>query len=179
MLDFMHNNRGPFLFSLNNRADFLSRESVCHYSGILLIIFTLIFMFYSDVSAETAPGDRLFKDDNNSNEPWNLTADEITYDRNADIYTASGNVLIIKNSRKLTADFVRFDHKAFHAHAQGNVTLKAGEDVLTGSSMDMVQFTTERYSLKRTTLISTANQSKKQVKKAMWLKKLPFQPVMA
>jgi LPS-assembly protein len=137
MPNFMRKDRGSFPFCLNNQADFLLREGICPYPGILLIIFAFIFMFYSDVFAGPEIRDRLFKDDNNSNEPWNLTADEINHDRNTDIYTASGNVIITKSSRKLTADFVRFDHKAFHAHAQGNVKLKAGEDVLTGSSLDM------------------------------------------
>ncbi|MBU1182787.1 MAG: hypothetical protein KKF00_11620, partial [Proteobacteria bacterium] len=136
MLNFMRKDISLFPFCLNNRARSQSRRDVCPHPGILLIIFAFIFMFYSDVFAGPVVSDRLFKDDK-SNEPWNLTADEINHDRNTDIYTASGNVIITKINRKLTADFVRFDHKAFHAHAQGNVKLTAGEDVLTGSSLDM------------------------------------------
>ena len=138
MLNSMRKDSLSFSFYLNNRANFQPRKGVCHYPGMLLIIFifAFIFMFYSDVFAAPKINDHMFKKDD-SNEPWNLTADEINHDRNTDIYTASGNVIITRSSRKLTADFVRFDHKAFHAHAQGNITMTAGGDVLTGSSLDM------------------------------------------
>ena len=43
--------------------------------------------------------------------PWQLEADSVEYDRTADEYTASGNVLIYKGNIKLLADFVRFDQK--------------------------------------------------------------------
>ena len=135
MLNFMLKNRYYSHFCLNNRDDFRVIKGVSTYPGILLIIFTFIFIFNSVVFAAPV-SDRLFKNDN-SDEPWNLTADEINHDRNTDIYTASGNVIIFKNSRKITADFVRFDHKTFHAHAKGNVKLTAGGDVLTGNSLDM------------------------------------------
>ncbi len=136
MYNFMRKDRDSLPFCSNTRADSQLREDACSYPGILLIIFAFIFILYSDVFAAPEIRGNLFKDDD-SKEPWNLAADEINHDRNTDIYTASGNVIITKGTRKLTADFVRFDHKTFHAHAQGNVTLKAGEDVLTGSSMDM------------------------------------------
>lgn len=136
MLNFMLKDISFFHFSLNKRAHSQSREGACPYPGILLIMFAFIFICYSDVFAGPVISDRLFKDDK-SNEPWTLIADEVNHDRNTDIYTASGNVIITKINRKLTADFVRFDHKSFHAHAKGNVKLTAGEDVLTGSSMDM------------------------------------------
>jgi LPS-assembly protein len=70
-------------------------------------------------------------------EPWNIAADEISYDQKADQYIARGNVVITKKDRKLTADFVRFDHKTMKALATGNVIMTAGEDILTGSSMEM------------------------------------------
>lgn len=135
MLNLMLKNRYYSPFCLNNRADFHLRKCACPNPFVLMIIFVFIFIFNSVVFAAPV-SDRLFKDDN-SGEPWNLTADEINHDRNTDIYTASGNVIIFKNSRKITADFVRFDHKTFHAHAQGNVKLTAGGDVLTGNSLDM------------------------------------------
>ena len=37
----------------------------------------------------------------------------------------------------MSADFVRFDHKAMMAYARGHVMMTAGEDVLTGSSLEM------------------------------------------
>jgi len=69
--------------------------------------------------------------------PWHITADEISHDHQADQYIANGNVLIRKGVRQLSADFVRFDHHTMIAHARGHVIMTAGEDVLTGSGLEM------------------------------------------
>jgi LPS-assembly protein len=124
------------LFRLCGCITSRSEKDLSFHAGILSIIFALILILHSEAFAATEISDRLFKDDN-SDEPWNLTADEINHDRNTDVYTASGNVIITRGDRKLTADFARFDHKTFRAQAQGNVRMTAGEDVLTGSSLDM------------------------------------------
>ncbi|MEE8317324.1 MAG: LPS assembly protein LptD, partial [Candidatus Omnitrophota bacterium] len=71
------------------------------------------------------------------NEPWHIVADEISYDQKANQYIARGNVTITKKDRKLTADFVRFDHKTMKALAIGHVIMAEGEDILTGTSMEM------------------------------------------
>lgn len=69
--------------------------------------------------------------------PWHIMADEVSYDQKIDQYIAIGNVTITKEARKLSADFVRFDHKAMMAYARGHVIMTAGEDLLTGSSLEM------------------------------------------
>ncbi len=69
--------------------------------------------------------------------PWHIMADEVSYDQKKDQYIAIGNVTITKEARKLSADFVRFDHKAMMAYARGHVMMTAGEDLLTGSSLEM------------------------------------------
>lgn len=69
--------------------------------------------------------------------PWHIMADEISHDQQTDQYIASGHVTISKDSRRLSADFVRFDHKAMMAYARGHVMMTAGDDVLTGSSLEM------------------------------------------
>ena len=104
------------------------------YSRMLFTAFFLFFFIPSIVFAFGA-SDRIKKDD--PNEQWNISADEISHDRNTNIYTASGNVVISKKDKKLTADFVRFDHDSFRAFAQGNVVMNAGEDTLSGSSLDV------------------------------------------
>jgi LPS-assembly protein len=79
--------------------------------------------------------DRILEDD--IQQPWVLEADEVTYDRQLDQYTARGNVKISKVDKKLTADFIRFDHKTMHAYAQGNVVLTVGQDILSGSALEI------------------------------------------
>ncbi len=70
-------------------------------------------------------------------QPWVIEADEVAYDRQLDQYTARGNVKISKADKQLTADVIRFDHKTMHAHAQGNVVLTVGQDILSGSHLEM------------------------------------------
>ncbi|MDP3284434.1 MAG: LPS assembly protein LptD, partial [Desulfobacterales bacterium] len=109
-------------------------EYIFGYFSILLIIFAFLSIIPSDVFALS--GTDRFKNVD-SDEPWNISADEINHDRNTNIYTASGNVVITKKDTKLAADFVRFDHNSFKAFAQGNVVMNAGEDILSGASLDV------------------------------------------
>jgi len=69
--------------------------------------------------------------------PWQLEADKIDYDQTTDEYTATGNVMIYKGNIRLLANFVRFDHKNMKAYAEGNVVLTNGEDVLSGTRMNI------------------------------------------
>jgi LPS-assembly protein len=69
--------------------------------------------------------------------PWVLEADELTYDHQLNQYIARGNVQISKADKKLTADYIRYDHKNRHAFAQGNVVLTVGQDILSGSQLDI------------------------------------------
>ena len=69
--------------------------------------------------------------------PWQLEADEVDYDRTADEYSATGNVMIYKGNIRLIADYVRLDHKNMKAYAEGHVILTNGEDILSGTSMNI------------------------------------------
>ena len=114
-------------------GSFCNIRNVIAYLAFILIIVSVIPAYASDGTHH-----RLFNsDDNDPNEPWHIAADEISYDQEADQYSASGNVIITKKDRKLTADFVRFDHKTMKVYAKGHVIMTAGEDILTGSSMEM------------------------------------------
>ena len=69
--------------------------------------------------------------------PWELKADDLSYDRVAEVYIARGNVEITKLDKKITADYIRFDAKSMRAYAVGNVVLISGQDVLKGSSINI------------------------------------------
>lgn len=77
----------------------------------------------------------LFED--NTGTAWELEADELIYDHQLDEYIARGDVQIFKDDKKLTADFIRYNHKTQRAFARGNVVLTVGQDVLTGSQLDI------------------------------------------
>ena len=69
--------------------------------------------------------------------PWHIVADEIQYDDNANQYIAKGNVTITKQDKNLSADYVRFDQKYMKAFADGHVIMIVGQDILTGSRMEV------------------------------------------
>ncbi len=70
-------------------------------------------------------------------QPWHITADEISYDDKLQVYIARGNVDITKLDRRLKADYARFDYRNMLAEASGNVIMTVGEDVLHGDRMEM------------------------------------------
>lgn len=78
---------------------------------------------------------QLFQDDKNV--PWHIVADEITYDDKTNVYTGRGRVVITKKNKNLSADYVRFEQKTMKVSADGHVVMTVGENVLTGSRMEM------------------------------------------
>ncbi|SEH30896.1 LPS assembly protein LptD [Magnetospirillum fulvum] len=58
-----------------------------------------------------------------SNPPVNLEADQITYDREYDIVTARGRVVMIQTNRTITADSLTYNLKQDLMGASGNVVL--------------------------------------------------------
>jgi len=119
------------------------RDSWCWVSGVGLTIITVLgiiagypFIAPGGLSAQMnqGPVEDAIRD---PSQPWRLEADEINYDQNFDEYSARGNVMIYKGNIKLLADFVRFDHKNMKADAEGNVILTNGEDILSGTRMEM------------------------------------------
>jgi LPS-assembly protein len=79
--------------------------------------------------------ERILEDD--SQLPWELQADEVTFDQQLNQYIARGNVQLYKSDMRLTADTVRYDHIAQRAYARGNVVLTVGQDILSGSYMEL------------------------------------------
>jgi LPS-assembly protein len=130
--DVIHNGKSPFSGS---RLDSLF--------GLLLIMALGISAAYqfifpapavAQIKLNQGPVDSVLKD---PKIPWQLEADEIFYDQEYDAYIAKGNVSIYKGNIRLTANFIRFEQKQMKAYAEGNVVLTNGEDILSGSSMDL------------------------------------------
>ena len=102
---------------------------------ILYVMMICCLLFLSPVAAHAFSNASAGQDSPDT--PWHITADEISHDQQADQYIANGNVMIRKEARQLSADYVRFDHRTMVAYARGHVMMTAGEDVLTGSSLEM------------------------------------------
>ena len=72
-----------------------------------------------------------------SEEPFELTADELEFERARDLYIARGNVVIRQMERTLRADWIAFSQTTGIGVASGNVELVDGGDVVRA---DFVEF---------------------------------------
>ena len=71
-------------------------------------------------------------------EPVVLTADELSYDRERRVVTASGNVELSRGERRLLADRLRYDETTNRVHARGNIVLiEATGDAVFGDEMEV------------------------------------------
>ncbi len=100
--------------------------------GFLLIV---SIIFVGAHSAKASDWSRL--DAGEPHLPWHITADQMTYDQQTEQYIAVGNVVITKKDRKILADFARFDHKNMKAYAEGHVIMTTGNDMMTGSRVEI------------------------------------------
>ena len=96
----------------------------------------LFFILNTAILAHASPNMGGTTQDN-PDKPWHIAADEISYDQKLDQYIANGHVTITKETKRMSADFVRFVHKSMTAYASGHVVMTAGDDVLTGASLEM------------------------------------------
>jgi len=122
-----------FFTCLQTEYGNLKSAQICKAMACLALI--LFILIVTSVSASAEGQSKLLKDD--PKEPWHIVADEIHYDYKANQYVAIGNVTITKQDKNLSADYVRFDQKNMKAFADGHVIMTAGQDILTGSSMEM------------------------------------------
>ena len=79
--------------------------------------------------------DEILKGD--AQQPWVLESDELNYDQQLDRYVARGHVQLSNAGKKLTADEIHYDHKTQRALARGNVVLTIGQDILSGSYLEI------------------------------------------
>ena len=68
-----------------------------------------------------------------SEQPFELEADTVEYERGRELYVASGSVVIRQGERTLSADWMAFSKTTQRGVASGRVTLVDGDDTLTTS----------------------------------------------
>lgn len=110
------------------------KKSISGFSGLLLLL-SGIFLALSATALYGGSPDKIFQDDSGS--PWELRADEVEYDPGSKTYIARKGVTISRGNKRVSADFVRFDRIRMRAFAEGNVVMSTGEDVLTGSRIEI------------------------------------------
>jgi LPS-assembly protein len=72
----------------------------------------------------------------NSDQPIEITAEQLQYLREEDRYIADGNVRVTQGAVQLTADHVNLDRRDGLARARGHAILRQGEDVLSADQLD-------------------------------------------
>ncbi|GBC59337.1 organic solvent tolerance protein [Desulfonema ishimotonii] len=87
------------------------------------------------LAAMSASVEEVFADDPGL--PWEIKADDVEYDMENEVYVARDGVIISRGANRLSADFVRFDYRNMKASAEGHVVMTTGEDVLTGTRIDI------------------------------------------
>jgi LPS-assembly protein len=99
-------------------------------------IFSIIFIFILCSATVGLAQDNLFSPGTGSEKAaWDIEARELTYDKDTDVYTAEGEVVIKRGDRVLKCDYARLDRKTMIAVARGNVEYKAEGDELRGDQM--------------------------------------------
>ncbi|MBI3597075.1 MAG: LPS-assembly protein LptD [Nitrospirae bacterium] len=71
-----------------------------------------------------------------SEEPIEITADQIQYLKNEDRYIADGTVQVIQGTARLSADHLMLDHRTGLVKATGHVVLRDGDNVVSGDQLD-------------------------------------------
>ncbi|MEJ2039717.1 MAG: LptA/OstA family protein, partial [Desulfosarcinaceae bacterium] len=100
-----------------------------------IILFTVLLILILPLpSGAQSPSDIQA---NQTPQPWNISADHLSFNKNTDTYEARGNVSITREGRQLTADEVQFNRKSGEAVAQGNVRLVSGEGWLEATRLDL------------------------------------------
>lgn len=102
----------------------------------LLALLLLLALAPFDVEGAMGPSTR-------TTGPVDITARELKYNREQNIYTAEGDVVMVEGTRRLTADFVLFNDTTKDAFAEGHVVFQDQEDEVRGERVSL-NLTTNR-----------------------------------
>jgi len=72
-----------------------------------------------------------------SNLPYHIKADSLSYDDATETYSARGHVTVTKGNQSLQADAVDLNARTMEAKARGDVHFTSGEDWLTGTRLEI------------------------------------------
>jgi LPS-assembly protein len=101
--------------------------------NLVILIFSILFWGWP-LSSHCAEN-LLSKGGGTAKEPWEIEARELTYNKETDIYTAVGEVVIKKDQRVLKCDYAQIDQKTMIAQARGNIEFIAQGDELRGDEL--------------------------------------------
>ncbi len=115
------------------KSKVLCSARICKTVPRLSLVLFILILVLGPASAKGQPNP--FQDD--ASVPWHIVADEMDYDDQAKVYIGRGNVNITKKDKNLNADYVRFNQNTMEVFAKGHVVMMVGENIITGTSMEM------------------------------------------
>ncbi|RTZ98618.1 MAG: hypothetical protein DSY90_03815 [Deltaproteobacteria bacterium] len=92
------------------------------YLFVLVLLFTPVASWGQTISSDL---------------PWRIFADNVSYDKNTQLFNATGHVKLVQGDRIITADSIQYSTKKLTAQASGHVVVKAGKDTVAGDRMDL------------------------------------------
>lgn len=95
-----------------------------------LILFVILYS-PATPSAETIRAQDIVQPDT----PWHINAQKITYNQKTKIYTATGNVKIVKDDKTMYAESIQYNQETMEAKSTGDVRLTVGKDTLRGDEI--------------------------------------------
>lgn len=101
----------------------------CSFLICLMIFIIVQTPAISD--ALTIPGKNLPQTDT----PWHISADTITYNQKTNVYTATGDVKIYNDDKTLSAESIRYNQDTMDTESTGGVHLTVGKDTLMGDKI--------------------------------------------
>ncbi|MBI5181997.1 MAG: LPS-assembly protein LptD [Nitrospirae bacterium] len=105
----------------------MMRRDARRPSALFILLLFILFFLPDTIKGETPNLEKFTKKD----EPITIKADTLEYNKEQDIYKATGNVEIIQGKVRITGDAVTVDNKTGDVHAAGNVVVMEGEDRLS------------------------------------------------
>ncbi len=100
------------------------------YHWFILSSFFLLFIVIYSPPAHAKEGEMIFAREMKGEGPVDIEADELSYDRETQVYEAHGEVEVSRGDLFLKADHVRMNMATKDLMAWGNVLLREGEDVI-------------------------------------------------
>ena len=101
--------------------------------GILILSLIILGLPLSSQAAESLTS--MGTGTGTAKEPWDIEARELTYDKDTDIYTAIGEVVIKQGTQVLKCDYAQVDHQTMIAKARGHVKFTSAGDEMQGEEL--------------------------------------------
>lgn len=109
------------LFSTKRSTKSVSKKNSAQFTRPISIWWSLCIAVLFIVPGLTTPS---FSQDTEPSEgPWHIVADTLSYDKESNIYTAEGNVTVIRDNETINTDFLEYDRKVGAAFARGHVVV--------------------------------------------------------